>query len=333
MRSGWWSTLALVLIAACSSGSKSARPDPVVLMADGGAGGSEDVNAAAGSSDTFVPSHPERLGPPCNTWPALCERAYDAVTFPVTHAAMANSSTFWSYPAQQRTIREQLDDSIRGLWLEVHPHEAGPTLCFNDCSEGRAPLLGALDDVRGFLDDNPREVVTLLIDNRVPAAEIEQALADADLTRYVRSDERPRHWPTLGEMIEAGERLVVFLSDASDAGAGFLSFADLAETTENAHTARELTCDFTRGDAKSAFVLVNHFLVEESEGGEAGAPAIGRPSESLAAQVNREPLLSERLRLCSRVPGRKPNFVAVDFYAASDIVTATQRLDGLIPGE
>ncbi|HXK19085.1 MAG TPA: hypothetical protein VNG33_14835, partial [Polyangiaceae bacterium] len=33
--------------------------------------------------------------PLCNGWPQLCARPYDRVVYPVAHAAMANSASFW----------------------------------------------------------------------------------------------------------------------------------------------------------------------------------------------------------------------------------------------
>ena len=162
-----------------------------------------------------------RPGDPCNGSATLCGVAYDRVSFPVSHAAMANTASFWDYPAQSRPLRTQLDDSMRGLMLEVHRDRDELALCFHDCAEGRVELLPELRHVRDFLDRNPREIVTLMIDNRAPADEVASELAAAGLDSHLFAGEVDTGWPTLGALVEQGERLVVFVQDAAEAPAGY----------------------------------------------------------------------------------------------------------------
>jgi hypothetical protein len=57
----------------------------------------------------------------------------------------------------------------------------------------------------------------------------------------------------------------------------------------------------------------------------------GDPSPALAADVNTNPFLLDRLRACLSSYGRAPTFVAVDFYDRSDVMLATQIMNGLVP--
>jgi len=57
---------------------------------------------------------------------------------------------------------------------------------------------------------------------------------------------------------------------------------------------------------------------------------LSRPSEALAETVNHDPFLSERLGSCIDYLGRKPSFVALDFYDTSDVIGAVQRINGVI---
>lgn len=327
----------LCLLGACSDPPEVRQPGPVVLGVSGSAGdGGEGEQAAAGGVDTGPPDlpHPEPSGPPCNGAAALCESPYDATTFAVTHASMASSEAFWDFPAQRRGIRQQLDDSIRGLMLEVHDYGGKPTLCLHDCDEGRAALGAELGHVRSFLDDNPREVVTLFVDNHVAAADVAAAFDAADLGRYLY-EELPEPWPTLGALIDRGTRLVVFVQDAEDAPAGFRSFRENVATTGDAFTRqRDLACDLAGDAANGPFVLINQFLVtsggEGGAGGDSGRAPAGRPSEALAETVNHDPFLSERLESCADYLGKKPSFVALDFYDTSDVIGAVQRQNGVI---
>lgn len=334
-----WLALGLPALALGSCSDENKKPTPTVTLITGGAGDGE-----GGAGPVFVPpggEGPILPGEPCNGWPQLCARSYDEVTYPVTHAAMANSATFWDHPAQDQGLRTQLDDSIRGLMLEVHDKAGVPTLCFNDCADGAVPLLSELEHVAGFLDDNPREVVTLFVDNRVPGGAVAQVVDAARLTPYLYQGDAS--WPTLQEMIDGQQRLVVFLSDASGAGKGFLSLGDNVRATSNlAATARDLACDTPTGSADAPLILDLQTLAETAEivvdesGGAGGAGAatsltVGWPSAKLAATVNRDPFFSERLGFCAQIWGRQPTYVAVDFYDASDVIAVAQRASGLIP--
>jgi len=346
-RRRFWPRLAILAGAAvaCEGATSDERPGVIAQTAGAPSAG---AGTGGGAGETSVGPGGEGGGfglvdpsaPPCNTWAALCDRRYDETSFPVTHAAMANSASFWDHPAQRRGLRAQLDDSIRGLMLEVHPSDTGPALCFHDCADGEAPLAAELGHVRGFLEDNPREVVTLLVENRVPGEDVATAVEAAGLGSYLYAAGPRDPWPTLGQMIEQGTRLVVFLKDAEGAPAGFLPLGEYVAATSDGRTSpRELDCELTVGSAGAPMVLVHQTLVTEASpaagsGGEGGAASDGvpgYPDPALAETVNREPFLSERLALCTSSLGRKPTFVAVDFYDTSDVIGATQRLDGLIP--
>jgi hypothetical protein len=344
MRRGATVLLWVLPFVACQGESGPKHPN--VIATSNGEGGADEGGApgAAGAPPLGLAGGPARPpdGPPCNGHAGLCGRRYDEIAFPVAHAAMANTADLWVFAAQTRTLREQLDDSIRGLWLEVRTHDGKPTLCFGDCGEGHTPLAAELEQVRGFFDDNPREVVTLLIDNYVPASDIVEAFDAVDLLRTLGGVDAEGAWPTLADMIESDARLVVFLRDAADAPAEYLPLDTwIRRTSSHAQSVRDLSCDVTDGAADAPLVLVNQFLVQAEDdaavgqGGAAGAPAAavapGRPSAELAGSVNYNPGLTSRLQRCTSFLGQKPNFVAVDFYDASDVVTATQQLNGLLP--
>jgi hypothetical protein len=86
----------------------------------------------------------------------------------------------------------------------------GAYLCHNECALGAIPLLDALRTIREFLDENPDEVVTLIIQDAITPAETAEALTRAGLARYVHEHAQGAPWATLGELIDSGERLVVF---------------------------------------------------------------------------------------------------------------------------
>ena len=51
---------------------------------------------------------------------ALCDRPLDEVVLPATHNSMSAPLPGWYSAEQERPIRGQLDDGIRGLLLDTH---------------------------------------------------------------------------------------------------------------------------------------------------------------------------------------------------------------------
>lgn len=327
--------LASAALGACGQDKASRpRPDPKLIEPGGAAGGEGGAGGAAepdvhSGGEPAMPGPPlPTMGPPCNGWSQLCDRPYDQICFPATHAAMASSSLLFDHPAQTRSIRQQLDDSIRTLMLEVEQDGDALASCFGDCAEGSAPFQTVLLEIAGYLADNPREVLTLLVDNRVPAPELSGAFTSADLSYYLYTGDGP--WPTLGEMIDTHQRLVVFLTDATGAAPGYRSW-DIRSTPDGVKTKDDLSCVLTEGPSGAPLALVRHYLVVPREPPPDPVDSLpGYPSQDLALAVNTAEALAGQLELCELLGSPLPNFLAVDFYDTSDVIAAAQRANGLL---
>jgi hypothetical protein len=167
--------------------------------------------------DGFFPMHDGmQVMDPCNGDPGTCGKTCDTVAYATAHAAMAYAFPPFVCPAQTETVRSQLDHGIRGLDFEVHVStelgDGGPTLalCLGTCAAGALRMDVALGDVSSFLAVNPREVVTLMFEGVVDAAELQAAIVAAGLDHYALSRAMDDPWPTLHSMITAGTRIVVF---------------------------------------------------------------------------------------------------------------------------
>lgn len=76
-----------------------------------------------------------------------------------------------------------------------------------------------LETIKSWLDDHPNEVVTLLLTNQAsfPASKFGDVFESAGLREYAfvpgsSPDMLPMdQWPSLGELIDEGTRLIVFL--------------------------------------------------------------------------------------------------------------------------
>lgn len=256
-----------------------------------------------GACRTADPAPAAPKTPGCNGSGALCARRFDEVSYATAHNAMSNRDEGWYRPNQTHGIERALDDGVRALMLDVHPYRGEVYLCHQLCEIGRRPLADALCGVRAFLAQNPREVVSLLVENHVPDADLARALREAGLDGYAHTQPRDEPWPTLGAMIAAGRRLVVFVERGGGRPGWLHPLFEYAWDTPYAY--RDVTdfdCRLGRGHAGAALFTVNHFLTR----------VFGDPE--LARAANARETLAARLDACARQHGRRPNFVAVDFY-------------------
>ncbi len=255
----------------------------------------------------------------CNGSPVLCERAYDTVVFPGTHNSVAaTQSGFAPINANQtKPVADQLDDGIRVLLLDVTYDDGETALCHGPCSLGSRPHIEVLEELRTFLVDNPREVVTIIYQDSVAPADIAADFDEADLLGLVYTHGGDA-WPTLAEMIDADTRLVVTAENSGPPPAWFHRIWDLAWDTPYTFTSVDsFSCEHNRGDLRHPLFLLNHWL----------SNAAGLPAAGMAAQANAADVLLARVGQCQQRMGRTPTFIAVDYYDQGDLFEVVQMLN------
>ena len=269
----------------------------------------------------------------CNGHPSLCNRSYDQVRYVTTHNAMSNAMDSWKQPNQNLDIPAQLQAGVRGLMLDtyraggknqfdqIQVPDADPDasyMCHVLCVLGKQPLAEGLEEIREFLDANPGEVITLIIESYLSHELTATAFAEAELTpyAYVHTGDA---WPTLGQMIDAGTRLVVLQDKALEPGLPWLMnvWSHAFETHYSAAAPENFSCALNRGTSTNALFIFNHFLT-----GVFGAP-------ELAEQVNYNPFLLNRINECEAFHGSPGNFVTVDFVDIGDTVAAVKTLNDI----
>jgi hypothetical protein len=187
-----------------------------------------------------------------------------------------------------------------------------------------------LADLRTFLVSNPGEVVIVINqDEGVTPADIERAFAQAGLLDLVYRG-RFGPFPTLRQMIDSGQRLVVMAENEADDISWYpLAYRHaLQETPFTFKSATDLTdssqlaesCRSNRGPASAPLFLVNNWV-----------DTTPIPRASLAAVVNAHSALLRRIETCRRIRHRLPNLVAVDFYKQGDVLGVVRALNGLSP--
>ncbi|HET6548054.1 MAG TPA: hypothetical protein VFG79_06360 [Solirubrobacter sp.] len=194
-------------------------------------------------------------------------------------------------------------------------------LCHAYCEVGATRAVDALAEVHRFLVTHPEEVLILSIEDDTSAADTAKVIRDSGLIREVYHGPAGPPWPTLRELIERDERVLV-LVEYDPGTEPWMHRQDelVQETPFHFDTAAALaapdTCRPNRGDTAGSLFLVNHWVDT--------SPA---PRPSIADEVNARGFLGRRLARCERERGMLPNIVAVDFYRRGDVFAAVAALN------
>lgn len=126
-------------------------------------------------------------------------------------------------------------------------------------------------------------------------------------------------WPTLGQMIDSGRRVLVLMENEGGAArypylhSGFDLVQDTGFTYESVD---DFDCAPNRGPADAELFMVNHWL--------SGFTTL----VSSAQQANTEDVLGQRVSTCRDERGQIPNFVAVNWYDQGDLLQVVDQLNG-----
>jgi hypothetical protein len=215
-------------------------------------------------------------------------------------------------PAMQRTI-----DRLRG------EQTLGPVevyMCHTLCELGATKLSDQLDGLKAWLDAHPREVVSIFIQDAITPADTAAVFQAAGLvdSTYVHQPGTP--WPTLQQMIDSGQRVVVLMENEGGGPdypylqQGF----DLVQDTGYTYaTVDDFDCAPNRGKPDAQLFMVNHWLSSFTR------------LVSNAQKANAEEVLGTRVRSCQAERGMMPNFVAVNWYDQGALLQVVDELNGV----
>jgi hypothetical protein len=194
-------------------------------------------------------------------------------------------------------------------------------LCHTLCEVGATRAVDALRAVHRFLVRHPEEVVVLSIQDETSAADTAAAIRASGLVDEVYLGDARRPWPTLRELVDRDERVIV-LAENQVGGAPWIHHQPevVQETPFHFRTAEELeapaSCEPNRGGTAGSLLLVNHWVDT--------SPA---PRVTIARRVNAHAFLARRVARCREARGMLPNVVAVDFYREGDAARVVDELN------
>jgi hypothetical protein len=291
----------------------------------------------------------------CNGHVELCDRPINDVVFAATHNAMSIAEYGWVWPSHDGNITNQLHAGVRAFlidshywndqaWIESHLHylppdlqvavqdllerielnqEDGTYLCHMLCTLGATGLAETLEELQHFLETHPNEVVVLIIEDIVTPADTQEAFQDSGLDELVYTYEPGTAWPTLREMIESEQRVLVMAEDEGPPPEWYLHAWDNTEETPYAFSEvadfddETYSCQPNRGEVDKPFFLLNHWVTRAS------------PSRIDAAIINDYDYLLDRAYQCAEDRGQLPNFLAVNFYLNGDVFEVVDELNGV----
>ena len=137
----------------------------------------------------------------------------------------------------------------------------GLYLCHGFCELGATPLRSALEHLHEFLVQNPNEVLVLVIEDYVSPQDLAAVFAESGLDGLVyRRAPRPP-WPTLREMIDTRERVLV-LTESGRPGIAWIhpAFEVMQETPYHFKEPSELSCAPNRGGTQGSLFLMNNWI-------------------------------------------------------------------------
>jgi hypothetical protein len=209
-------------------------------------------------------------------------------------------------------------DRLRAQITKPEPGESDQLyLCHGFCELGAIDLVDTLEGINAFLEENPREVLLIDIEDYVEPQDIVDAFEQSGLAERVY-DGPLEPFPTLGEMIEQDKRVVVVAENRAGAADWYHPAYDelFQETQYDFKQPSEMGCAPNRGKAGNPLFLINHWI---------NTDPTAKPSN--AKVVNDYDFLLDRARRCARKRGLTPNLIAVDFEDQGNLIDVAKRLN------
>ncbi len=275
--------------------------------------------------DTDTIQEPEML--PCNGDTSLCGKRYNEMVFAITHNAHADTGDFSPFAANQNhTIADQLENGIRAINIKAYYTDdescgdLGMYVYHGFPLLGCVPLSKSMNEVAAFMESNPREVITMAFEGSVTPEQLFPELDAAGISQYLYDHTFGAPWPTMGELLDSGKRLVVLVGAGSDQDyEGIMPLWEFRQDNEYAYETPEqmVECVPVRGNFDSDLFQINNFLTNIT------------PQPEGTHVVNEYEFLKARVQNCINETGLYPTYVMIDFYEFGDVLRVVDELNGL----
>lgn len=272
----------------------------------------------------------------CNGLESICELGVDTILYAGIHNAQSTvQEGFFVLPNHQFKAISALDYGFRALNFDIGVCNEELVLVHGLCKLGTTDPSETFTAIQNWLDENPSEVILIpiQIDNSAGGGD------DVDLGKFYNLLNRidgftdrmyekiqGSEWPTLRELIDLDERIIMFHYNGDTCGnAGFNCppgfhdwFAFAGETRFEYTLAEEFedkayACEITRGRSKANFYALNLFTSIPSR-------------EVSSTLLNTQAFLEDHIQACSQINnGLDVNVLFVDFWEEGDLPEVVQN--------
>ena len=214
---------------------------------------------------------------------------------------------------QLNAVDRALTEGVEAF-LGASSDERQVYLCHLYCEAGATRAVDTFRVIDDFLRENPNEVIVLVLEDYVDAADAVDALKKSGLGRHALRWDPDDPLPTLRDMIQRRHNVLVLVENEGGAEPWYVRAYDAMEETPFSFDSRgDFSCEESRGVEGNPLFLVNHWVTT------------GDPVD--AAVVNRSEVLRERVEECEEERERPPNIIAVDFYTQGDLLDVVAELN------
>lgn len=269
---------------------------------------------------------------PCNNYPEFCNRQYGNITEVACHNSPFITQN--NLAANQRyDVTAQLNDGVRFIQAQIQwpANDTVPHFCHTSCEILDAgPITDWLTQVKNWVAAHPYDVVTILLGNgnySVPSMYVPY-IESTGILQYIYTPPLVPmtlgDWPTLGEMILRGQRVVMFLDYMANQTAYPWLLDEFSQMWETPFDPvdQSFPCtvqrppDLPADQAKDRLYLMNHNLNLELSVLGASLLVPARAELNITNNVTGFGSLGTAAETCQNDWGRAPNFLNVDYYNA-----------------
>ena len=262
----------------------------------------------------------------CNGYESLCYKKYNEVAYLTTHNAYSSFEDGFYLPNQNLNISSQLSQGVRAFMLDVYLEDELLVLYHGVADLGSALFEDVLNEFRTFIDENPNEVITLILEDYSPISKLSDALFDSGIIENLFEYDEVYGWPTLQEMIDLDKRIVLFSDNEVENPPSWFHFlwGHAVETHFSNESIDDFSCNLNRGEEQNSLFILNHFITNF-------LLVISNLEiyYEQVEEVNSNPYFINRVYDCALEVDKFPNFITVDFYDVGDCMQVVNILNEL----
>ncbi|KAF4925462.1 PI-PLC X domain-containing protein 1 [Colletotrichum viniferum] len=273
----------------------------------------------------------------CNGREHLCNRKYSNVTFVGSHNANFVGDRITHN--QNVPVTRQLDMGVRFLTIQTHWNDGEIRMCHSKCwllDVGK--LEDFLLEVGRWMKNHPNEVVTLLLTNptSIRGRDFAAAFRKVGMDKIAFTPNKKltvNSWPTLGQLIDNNNRLVVFMDypEKPRREKWIMDWFSYSwETPYGELDSNFPHCQRDRPqrdiDESKYMYLINHVWNIAMDARFEGE-TVKIPTRLAANITNSMDSISRQVKLCKAKWGKIPNVILLDFIDDGDAIKAQDHFN------